>query len=413
MNTKERLKAAQEENRNLINKMKEISKAAAHQKRNFTDNELEILDELETDQNLKELEIQQLQKKNEMEKKTAAAAAVVIPGPYGTNPDDVNIGHLILNKAHGRNFSANEKELMKQGDEEAKKAGVFDQPGLNIPSNYFSKAAFTAAGTTSTISTDVWKDISVNIEQSPLKKLGVREIPIKYGQEKLVFSTGATAAFVAEGGNLSDGAPTLSNDQVAPRRCGGQWTYSEEWLASSVPANVSEIIGDAVMSIDRGFFKELITTIVADSNVINASYEAADTGTTLASSDMLTLMSSLTGELDYIKPGISMSKDLFYAFAQTGYLASSVESPAITEEKKFFGWPIVPTSYLPLHDTDKFDVVLGEFASSYAFYYGPVKLLIDPFSSSASGDIVVTFLRLGDISYNPAKFQAGRNFNLS
>lgn len=413
MSNKEKLKAAQDEYKKLYQQIADISKKAARENRNFTTDELDTIDELEEDQRIKEIEIQQLLKKIEMEKRKGSAEAVVIPGAYGKNANDVNLGHLILNKAHGRKFSENERELLKQGDDEAKAAGVLDQPGLNIPSNYFSKAAFTAAGTTATISTDVWKNIDVNIEQSPLKKLGVREIPIQYGQEKLVFSTGATATFAAEGGNLSDGAPTLTNDLVAPRRCGGQWSYSEEWLASSVPANVFEIIGDAVMSIDRGFFKELITTIVADTNVINSSYEAADTGTTLASSDMLTLMSSLTGELDYIKPGISMSKSLFYAFAQIGYLSSSTEKPAITEEKKFFGWPIVPTSYLPVHDTDKYDVVMGDFASSYAFYYGPTKLLVDPYSSAQSGDIVVTFLRLGDVSYNPAKFQAGRNFNLS
>jgi HK97 family phage major capsid protein len=413
MNLKEELKEAQTEYKQLREKLKTIARNAIDEDRAMTGQEIKSFDDIEADLKIKDHEIQKLTEKIEMQKRDKAAEAVSIPGPYSTkNVQDVDIARLIVAKATGNPLSENEKEFIKEGQVEAKRFGV-EPDGIAIPTSYLSKEAYQASSVTSTISTDVYKQIDLTVEDSPLKKLGVREIPVKYGNSKLVFSGGASSDFKAEGANLTDGAPTLTNDSIAPRRVGGFFKYSLEWLKSSVPQNVDEIINDCVSSIDRAQFEELITTMIADSNIIDGSYEAADTAKVLASSDIFALMATLTGEDTFKKPGIVMSKPIFYLGAQTGYMPSSVETPLFKEDRKFFGWPIVPTEYLPVHDTSKYDLILGDFYSSYVFNYGPVMMLVDPYSSSVSGDITVTFQRLSDISYNPNKFAAGRNFDLS
>lgn len=409
---KKQLEEAREDYKSLKRQLKNIAQLAIDDDRPLTQKEVKTFDNIENDLKIREYEIENLMKKMELEKREKAAEAVSIPGPYGKNVNDVDIARLIVAKATGNPLSENEKEFIKEGQIESKRFGV-EPDGIAIPTSYLSKAAYQASSVTSTISTDVYRSIDLTVEDSSLKKLGVREIPVKYGNSKLVFSGGASSDFKAEGASLTDGAPSLTNDSIGPRRVGGFFKYSLEWLKSSVPQNVDEIINDCVSSIDRAQFEELITTMIADSNIIDGSYEAADTAKVLASSDIFALMATLTGEDTFKKPGIVMSKPIFYLGAQTGYMASSVETPMFKEDRKFFGWPIVPTEYLPVHDSTKYDLVLGDFYSSYVFNYGPVMMLVDPYSSSVSGDITVTFQRLSDISYNPNKFAAGRCFDLS
>ena len=416
MDTKIQLQHAQNELRDLLNKFKEIPKRAITENRNMTSAEVSKFEDIEADVKIKEHEITKLKEKMEIEKRQASGEAetvvATIPGAYGKNVKDVSLRQLILKQSQGRKFSENEMELLKLGAEEAKLFGA-DGAGIAIPSSFIQKANYSTTTPAGTIFTGVHDTIDVDAEMGLLDRIGVTQIKIPGGEYNLNFSSGATAGFVSEGGDFGDGAPTLASDKVTPRRCGSQFSYNVEWLASSIREAEKEVVNDLVGAIDRGAANELLTTLKVDTSVIHSSYEAADTATVPASSDLFTLAGSLTGVRSYIKPKFVMSKELFYLIAQTGYMASSVETPMIGPDGKFFRWDCLETEYLPVHTSTKYDIIFGDWAKSYVTWFGPVMLIVDGITQAKKGQVIVTSYRLADISYNPAKFVAGRNFDLS
>lgn len=417
MSNKEKLTAAQSECKKLHQQIADISKKAAHQKRNFTDNELEILDELESDQNLIELKIQQLQKKMETDKKSAAAAAVALPGGYGKNPNDINLARLILNQWQGNPLSQNEKEFVKLGEEEDRALGLPTQKGIPIHREFVNthlKAAYTVgSGPTATIETGVYRNIDILVEDSFLNQVGVTNINIRQGDEKMVYSSGSSSALAAEGGDLSDGSGTLTADTVKPQRYGNYSTWSEEWLSSSIQETTSQLIADSLASIERALDLQLLTTLKADTNVIQTDHQVADSAEVPSTSGMFDLVNDLTAVSSFRRPGYVASKELVYLMAQTGFMASSVETPMIGPDGKFWKWNVHDTEMLPIHDTTLYDCIFGDWTRAYKVYWGNPRVLVDPYTSAKKGDIITYWLRMADYSYNPSAFSCGRNFDLS
>ena len=58
----------------------------------------------------------------------------------------------------------------------------------------------------------------------------------------------------------------------------------------------------------------------------------------------------------------------------------------------------------------KHKLVYGDFRQAYVAYFsGATEILVDPFSASDTGEIKITFLRMGDTAVNPFAFRSIQN----
>lgn len=418
MNTKEKLKMAQLEYNQLADKLSSIPKRAVRENREMTKQELSDFDDIENDMRIQEHQIKKLTEKMETEKRQASEEAetvtATIPGAYGKNHMDANLSRLILDTYHGKQPGENERELIKLGSEQDRARGIKDTSGLAIPMEYINKAAYSVAGgPAGPIPTSVYTPIDTVIEQSFLDEIGVTRINVAFGDDKILFNTGATSSAPGEGNNLSDGAGTITADTIKPQRYGNYMTLSEEWLTSAVPGSVNQIVNDALASIDRALCNALLDAIKIDTNVIHTDHQVADAAEVPSSAGLFDLVSDLSAVSSFKRPGFVASKQLVYLMAQTGLLSGSVESPMLTPDFKFWKWPVYPTEMLEIHDTTLYDAIFGDWSRAYTAYWGNPRVLIDPYTSAVAGNIRMFWLRMADFSYNPAAFSGARNFDLS
>ena len=71
-------------------------------------------------------------------------------------------------------------------------------------------------------------------------------------------------------------------------------------------------------------------------------------------------------------------------------------------------------SLMGIHDTNKYDIIFGDWSRAYLGFYGnALEVLYNPFAYYDTGVINLTFNRLADYSFNPYTFKAIRNAKLN
>ena len=243
------------------------------------------------------------------------------------------------------------------------------------------------------------------------------------GKLELPFSKGHSAGRVAEEGNAVQSVPTKAKGSLTAARFQGWQKYTQEYLAES--AVLPAMMADMVASIDRAVGKDLIGAANL-ANILDG-FEDDATEIFLDYEGILGLMAALDND-DFSKEGLIMSKQLFYHLAATPKLTtvSSVGSDdVVTSTGNFIvdliskgkgrvaGVDSVGTSFLPLHSTNQYDVVYGDWSKSFVGFWGGVQLLVDPYSSSDSGEVKITFSRMADTAVNPYAFASKRNIKIA
>lgn len=233
------------------------------------------------------------------------------------------------------------------------------------------------------------------------------------GKLEIPFSQGNVAASVAEESAASQSVPTKSKGTLTAGRVQGWQKFTTNYLSES--AVLPSLIADMISAVDRGVGNAAILDNVA-TNVMSG-FATSDTAAAITWAGLLAQISAITSD-QFQNEAFVMSKALFY------FLASKEKA---TNTAKFIvdlmaggnnlgmvgGVKAFGTSFLPLHDTNKYDAVYGDYKQMYIGFWGGVQLLIDPFTSSDNGYVKITFSRMAAWDSNPYAFAAKRNISLA
>ncbi len=180
------------------------------------------------------------------------------------------------------------------------------------------------------------------------------------GKLEIPFSKGFTAAAVAEQSDASQSVPTTAKGTLTATRYQGWQKYTQEYLAESVV--MPSLMADMIQSVDRAVGSALVNDAIAVA--IMSGFGAADTTATLTWNTVLDIIAATISD-NFVNEGFVMSKALFYQLAATekGSGTAKFILDAMTGKGKgsIFGIPAFGTGFLPVHDTDSYDIAYGDW----------------------------------------------------
>lgn len=227
------------------------------------------------------------------------------------------------------------------------------------------------------------------------------------GKLDLPFSQGNTAAFVAEEGTAAQSVPTDTKGTLSAGRFQGWQKFTNEYLAES--ALMPQMMADFITAIDRGVGAALMLDAVAVN--VMTGYATTDTKAALTYAIVLSMISGLTSDM-FVSEGFVMSKSVFFKLATT---VKATNQSLIMDFLKgnnlgtLSGIKSAGTGFLPVHDTDKYDIIYGDWKQGFVGFWGGAQILVDPFTASDDGYTKITFSRLGAVESNPYAFESIRN----
>jgi HK97 family phage major capsid protein len=311
-------------------------------------------------------------------------------------------------------LSGLEAEMHQEGSAEYERAGVSPE-GLIVPAMIYQRADEETKATGVTgghIPTSIL-GLDVTVPNPLYNRIGSTVYNGLKGKFEIPFTDGHDAAFVAEEGTASQSTPTNTKGLLSAERVQGWQLYSREYLAETVV--MPDLMGDMIASIDRAVDSKLLLEAVA-ANVMTG-FATTDTAAALDWNGVLDIIAELTSD-NFKRENFVMSKELFYSLAAVER-ASGTAQFIVKEENgggqkgDIFGVPAFGTSALPVHDTNKYDIMYMDAAKSYVGFWGGVEILVDPYTSSDAGRVKVTFSRLADTAVNPAGVASKRNASLA
>lgn len=227
------------------------------------------------------------------------------------------------------------------------------------------------------------------------------------GKLDLPFSQGNTANIVAEEGTAVQSVPTDTKGTLTARRFQGWQNFTNEYLAES--ALMPQMMADFLGAIDRGVGTALMLDAVAVS--VKSGYATSDVKAALTYAIVLAMISGLTSDF-FVSEGFVMSKSVFYKLATT---VKATNQSLIMDFLKgnnlgtMSGIKSAATGFLPVHDTDKYDIIYGDWKQAFVGFWGGAQILVDPFTASDDGYTKITFSRIGAVDSNPYAFASIRN----
>lgn len=312
-----------------------------------------------------------------------------------------------IKEARTGNLTGLEAEMHQEAQRELNNAsGVVGN--LYIPSVMLRSTHTKTVGTTQGHIPTAVGNLDVNAPKPLYDELGVTVYSgLTAGKLELPFSKGHTAGRVAEESPASQSVPVATKGVLSASRFQGWQNYTQEYLSES--AVLPSMLSDMVASIDRAVGKDLIGKAVA-ANVL-AGFLTSSTGVTTSYAGVLALISALESE-DFSREGLVISKELFYALAAMDKSAGSGQFVIDLKGQHrgmMAGISSFGTSFLPVHTTNKYDMVYGDWSRSYIGFWGGVQLLVDPYTASNNGQVKITFSRMADTAVNPYAFASKRN----
>jgi hypothetical protein len=231
------------------------------------------------------------------------------------------------------------------------------------------------------------------------------------GKLDLPFSQGHTAAAIAEQGNSLQSVPTDTKGTLSATRFGGWQDYTTEYLAES--ALMPQMFADMLAAVDRGIGTSLVLDAVAVA--VATGYATSDTKAALTWAIILSLMSGLTSD-SFVSEGFVMSKGVFYKLAST---VIGTDQRMVNEflggnnRGVIAGIKSAGTGFLPVHDTDKYDFIYGDWKQAFVGMWGGAQLLVDPFTQAVGGHTRIHFNRIAAVDSNPYAFTSARNVDIA
>jgi HK97 family phage major capsid protein len=344
---------------------------------------------------------------------------IVSNKPATDTPEDKAARKYDLSKAIRESRSGNltglELEMHDEGCQEYNRAGVSPE-GLIIPEMIYKRADEQTKATGVTgghIPTNIL-GLDVTVPNPIYRQIGCTVYEGLKGKFEIPFSDGHDAAFVAEEGDAAQSTPANTKGALSAERVQGWQLYSREYLAESVV--MPDLLGDMIASIDRAVDARILLAAAAGN--VMTGFATIDTGAALDWNGALEMIAELTAD-NFKKEAFVMSRALFYNLA--GIERASGTAQFIVREEKgkaqqgsIFGVPAYGTSNaLPVHDTNKYDIVYLDAAKTYVGFWGGVEVLVDPYTSSDKGRVKITFSRLADTVVNPAGVASKRNVILA
>jgi HK97 family phage major capsid protein len=226
---------------------------------------------------------------------------------------------------------------------------------------------------------------------------------------KLNFAEGLDADSVAEGAALTGKSYTKVTDSLTPVAYGHMISVSSEALA--VTDFVSEMFLDADSAIGAKVSKSLLAAILAVTGTSLTGYAVGATAVTLTSKMVNSLKAAVLSAI-FRNPKYVLGGALYSELEETQ--AATVLRTIITDGK-IQSWDAVNVmELLAVHSTNKYDLLFGDWARSFVARFGnSTEILVNPYSNQSTRQIVISFNRLQDWSFNPYVFKCIRNAKLA
>jgi hypothetical protein len=130
------------------------------------------------------------------------------------------------------------------------------------------------------------------------------------------------------------------------------------------------MFADMIAAVDRGVGTSLVLDAVAVA--VKTGYATSDTKAALTWAIILSLMSGLTSD-SFVSEGFVMSKGVFYKLAST---VIGTDQRMVNEflggnnRGVVAGIKSAGTGFLPVHDTDKYDFIYGDWKQAFVGFLG-------------------------------------------
>ncbi|WP_017732718.1 phage major capsid protein [Nafulsella turpanensis] len=306
-----------------------------------------------------------------------------------------------------------EAEMHQEGVNQMRSHG-HTASGLVIPEQV--KRSFTAAGQSGHIQ-QLSELSGAAVEGGILEKLGVTVYNNASANIALNFSKGLNAGIYEEGVAVSESTYAEKTAVLSAKRIQGWKNFSRSYLAQT--ATMPDFLAQMERAIEKAVSEDIIKKIVGDSYMTLTGRDEAAAGAVLVWKDLMKLKAGV--EVDDIVNGRFIAgKELYNELKSiskdTGSGRFILEGDVIDGDQAVNGGtkvPFVPATTGTTPTAAKYKLIYGDFKEAYAAYFsGATEILMDPFTASNSGNIKVTFLRMGSTAVNPYAFRSIQNVNL-
>ena len=227
------------------------------------------------------------------------------------------------------------------------------------------------------------------------------------GKLDLPFSKGHSVSTPAEQSAATQSVPTDTKGNLTAGRFQGWQNFTGEYLAES--ARMPQMMSDMLAAIDRGVGAAMILDAVAVN--VMSGFATSDTAAALTYAIVLSMISNIESD-QFVAEGFSMGKGVFYKLATTVKATNQsliIDFMSGKNRGKLSGMDASGTAFLPVHDTNKHDIIYGDFKQAFIGFWGGAQLLVDPFTASNEGYTKITFGRMAAVDSNPYAFSSIRN----
>lgn len=324
------------------------------------------------------------------------------------NSEEKEIARYDLSKAINEfkrgNLSGFEAEMQQEQEAQYARFNIATN-GLIVPDAVIR--SFTKAGNASHYS-EVAGGVDIVADRGVLAQLGVTRYDGLTSAMKLTFNDGFNAEFLGEGANASDGSGNESAGEISAKRIQGYSVFSNEFLGQS--ATMPSLMEDMIQSIEAATAKKIFDDIIASSATTLTGYGSTATAKVLTYKDVLKLKGALKSA-NFKNPRLVAGGELFAHLEGTAKDAGS--GRYIIEAGKFNGYDAVDAMGL-IPSATKNNLIFGDMAKAHVGYFGSgVEILVDPYTQSNSGNVKVTYSRLGDVAVNPNGFKTIQNASIA
>jgi len=320
------------------------------------------------------------------------------------------------------------EEIVKRTGKEAR--------GIYIPDFAFRAGVMTTAATGAIAGENVTDNFVPTIQRGDMfiEALRAKQVMANLGVTYIggltnrvrmpKFSAGASAGFVEEAGAVSDQSPTDAGVTLQPRTLGAHAQISRLLMLESIPAIEQVVQDDLLRSIADKIEYYAIqgsgasgqpTGILNDGNVGNVDISAGTDVAALTWADITDLVKTVedaNGIVNQATLGWLSNPKVKAKMANT-VKVSSTDSVMLLNDpwNSIYGYRAEFTSNVPSDldpgdgGTDASALIFGDFSQLMVGLFGAPSILVDPYTNSTSGDVVISVMQEVDVALrNGASF---------
>lgn len=392
-----------------VTELKAITSKAEVEKRVKSPEELVQWNELKTEIEDFDAELETLEFE-ERQNKGVAAEGINSQQESGEQKEmkRYNLSKAILELRKGGNYTGFEREMQDEAEKELRQLGQ-ESTGLVISKKLLR--TMTKAANTGHHS-DLQAGLDVIADRGLLASLGVTQYDGLTSQMKLVFGNGFSANFVGEGAAAGQTPATEATGKIEPKRIQGWDLFSNEFLAQA--ATMPTLLADMLGSIETAAAKRIMDDIIALPAL--TGHEKTVAAALLTWKNVMKLKGALkTTQLK--SPKFVAGGELYASMEATTKDAGSgrylIEAGKISAYDSVDAQGLIaPHNSGGTTPEDRYQLIFGDFSRAYLGFYSGMEILVDPFTNSNAGQTKLTWHRLGDVAVNPKAFTSIQNAKL-